>query len=410
MRTAETVDGLAGFARRGAGTDAERRAAAWLAGRLSTGRRRATLETFWCRPNWALGQAWHVALGLAGSLVSVSHPRTGAVLVLLALLFVIADWQFGTSPGRRLTPERASQNVISEAPPNTSRTPRRVRLVLTANYDAGRLGLAQRPGLRARLARARAATGGMLPGWLGWIAIALALVLITALLRYEGSRGGATGILQLIPTVGLVLALALLLETASADFAPAAGDNATGVAVALQLAQALDAAPPSLAGVEVVLTGAGDIQGIGLRRFLRARRQTYRAANTVVLGIGPCGGGNLRWWHSDGPLAPAAFFARLRELCATLAAQSAAQPQSAHRGRGCSPAFPARMAGLPAITIGCTDAAGLAPRSHTAADTASAIDETALSTAVSAGLLLVDAIDAYLAALPSQPVRQTGPG
>ena len=66
MRTAETVAGLAAFARRGAGTDAERRAASWLAGELRESGREAVIEPFWCRPNWAFAHAWHVFLGARG--------------------------------------------------------------------------------------------------------------------------------------------------------------------------------------------------------------------------------------------------------------------------------------------------------------------------------------------------------
>ena len=106
MSTADTVAGLAGFSGRGAGSDAERRAARWLTSELEAGGRDARLETFWCRPNWAFAQLWHVALGLAGSLVCVSSPRVGGALVLVALLSAIADAVTGHSPGRLLTPER----------------------------------------------------------------------------------------------------------------------------------------------------------------------------------------------------------------------------------------------------------------------------------------------------------------
>ncbi|HTU95830.1 MAG TPA: hypothetical protein VMF14_08305, partial [Solirubrobacteraceae bacterium] len=117
MRPVETAAQLSAFERRGAGSDAERRAAAWLAGELRAARREAALETFWCRPNWALAHAWHALLAIAGSLVMVSHAVVGGALVLVALLCVLGDWLTGRSPGRRLTRERASQNVLRAPPP-----------------------------------------------------------------------------------------------------------------------------------------------------------------------------------------------------------------------------------------------------------------------------------------------------
>jgi hypothetical protein len=394
MRTDETLSGLAEFERRGAGTDAERRAARWLGQDLGGGGREVLFEPFWCRPNWALAHAWHVALGLAGSLLSVSAPGVGAALILVALLSVFADALLGASPGRRLTPERASQNVVG-LPPGTGGSAH-VRLIITANYDAGRMGLAYRDLPRAAAARLRELTHGLTPGWLGWLAIALAWLEVVAIIRIEGSGGTAVGAAQLIPTVALVLALALLLDLASADFGPGGGDNGSGVAVAIALARALDAAPPRRTAVEVVLEGAGDGSGIGLRRFLQRHKRELRPANTVVLGIAACSAGAPRWWVSDGALVPLGYFGRLRELCAAVSRDDAELGARPHRARGRSPALPARIARLPAITIGSLDQRGLVPRSHQSHDTAEEIDAAAVGREVEFGLLLVDAIDGFL--------------
>ena len=393
MGIAETVAGLAGFERRGAGTDAERRAARWLCADPAGGARKLQIEPFWCRPNWALAHAWHVALGLTGSLLSVSTPLVGVVLIPVALLSVLADALLGISPGRRLTPERASQNVVGPLPTG-ERKP--VRLIITAGYDAGRMGLAYRDLPRAASARARDLTRGLVPGWLGWLVIALAWLAAVAIVRLEGSNGTAIGVAQLIPTVGLVLALALLLELSSAEFGPSAGDNGSGVAVAIALARALDAAPPHRVSVELVLEGAGDGPGIGLRRYLRARRGALAPANALVVGIAACTAGAPRWWVSDGALVPLRYFARLRELCADVARDEPHLGARPHRGRGASPALPARVAQLPAITIGCLDERGLVPRSHQRRDAVEQLDAAALDRALQFGLLLVDAIDEHL--------------
>jgi hypothetical protein len=402
MCTAETVAGLAGFERRGAGTDAERRAARSLRDELSAGGREVRIEPFWCRPNWALAHAWHVALGLLGSLVSVSAPRIGGALILVALASLIVEVLLGNSLGRRLTPERASQNVVALAP--GAEEPKRVRLIITANYDAGRMGLVYRDLPRVAAARLRDLGGGLAPGWLGWVALALLWLEAIAIIRLEGGIGTAVGLVQLPPTVALVLALGLLLDLASADFGPSAGDNGSGVAVAIALARALDAAPPRRAAVDVVLQGAGDGSGIGLRRYIRARKRSLQPSNVVVLGIAASAAGAPRWWLSDGALVPVRYFPRLRKLCATVATDEAALGARPHRGRGASPALAARFARLPAITIGSLDERGLVPSSHQQSDTAEAIDGAALDHALGFGLLLADAIDGFLASAPARAV------
>jgi hypothetical protein len=401
MPAAQTASRLSDFEHRGAGTDAERRAATWLAGELRSDRRDAVVEVFWCRPGWALAHAWHALLALAGSLLLVSDPVAGGALVLIALASILADAATGRSLGRRLTPERASQNVVSRPPAPEPGDPvgpaadRRVRLIVTANYDAGRTGLVYRERWRAALARCRrlAAGGRLTPGWRGWLVLALVALLAVAGARGAGAAGTPIGIVQLVPTVALVLALALLLELALSEFGPAAGDNAAGAAVAVAVVRALDAAPPRNLDVELVLQGAGDGEMIGLSRHLRTRRRELSWSNTVVLGIGPCGAGAPRWWVSDGALLPLRYHARLCELARCAPALHALP----HRGRGAGPALPARRAGLPALTIGCLDERGIAPRSHQPDDTAGMLDRTATDALLEFALVLVDAIDADLA-------------
>jgi Peptidase family M28 len=392
MGAADTVAGLAGFEGRGAGTDTERRAALWLSRELSTGRREATLETFWSRPNWALAHAWHTALALAGSLVSVASPKVGGALILIALLSLAVDALTGVSLGRRLTFERASQNVVSPPPVESGG----VRLVVTANYDAGRMGLVHRPALRVTAARLRAAAGPLALGWEAWLAISFAWLLVTAILRDGGTTSQALAVAQLVPTAALVLTLALLLELASAQFGPGAGDNASGVGVALALARALDVSAPRNVGVEVVLQGASDGSMTGLGRHLRPRRRERAAANTIILGIGACGAGKPCFWTSDGTMLPLRLHPRLAGIVAAAVGPGTELGARPHRGRGVSPAFPGRQAGLPAITIGSLDERGLVPRSHLPTDTVEALDRGALDRMLELALTVVDAIDADL--------------
>jgi hypothetical protein len=409
MQALDTATQLTRFERRGAGTDAERRAAIWVAGQLRGGRRRATLQTFWCRPNWALAQAWHTLAAIVGSLLAVHHGFLGGTIVLAALVCVVADGLTGYSPGRRLTREHASQNVVSRVPaqagaPAAPEAPARVRLLVTANYDAGRTGLAYRTWLRAPAARLKRLGGPVSLGWVGWLSLAMVWLLAVAVLRHQGSTGTPIGIAQLVPTAALVLALALLLELAGAPYGPAASDNASGAGVAIALVRALDAAPPRRLDVELVLQGAGEAGMVGLRRHLRSRRSEPAPATTIVVGIAAGGGGRPAWWTSDGSLVPLRYAARLRGLAARTAGA-----QGPHRGRGTGPALPARLRRLPALTIGCVDARGLAPRSHQAGDTPAALDPAALDALLQFALTLVDAIDADLARTASSDAAAPHP-
>jgi hypothetical protein len=223
------------------------------------------------------------------------------------------------------------------------------------------------------------------------LSLGIAGLLAVAVIRIAVQHpAGALGVTQLPLSVALVLALALLLEAAGAGYGPAAGDNASGAAIAL--VSALSAAPPRNLAVELVLQGAGEGQEIGIRRYLRAHKGSVRRENAIVLGIAACGAGQPCWWRSDGRMIPAPYTRRLRDL----AGEAAPDGVHPHRGRGGTPALPARIRGLPAIAIGNLDRSGLAPRSHQPADTPANLDRAALGRAVEFGLLLIDAIDAAL--------------
>jgi hypothetical protein len=406
MRLTETVPGLVGFTRRGPGTDAERRASIWLGDELARTGRDVRIEPFWCRPNTALAHTWHVSLAIAGSLIAIPSHTVGAVLVAIALVSIVADATVGMSLGRRLTLEHASQNVIATAPKTTSQP---VRLIITANYDAGRAALAYRDALRATSARLRRLLGDRAPGWIAWLTIATAWLLLTAILRIADVSKSTVGAIQVIPTIGLVIAVPLLLDLAGADWSPGANDNASGVAVAMSLASALDATPPAGLAVDLVLTGAGEGGGIGLRRYLRANRQALQPSNAVVVGIAPTGGGRPRWWVSDGQFVPLRTSATLRRLAAETAAGEPHLNAASHRGRGATPAFAALKRRLPAIAVGCLDTRGLAPRSHRPDDTPEHTDPKAMDDALQFALMLVDAIGEYVENNPVAPARASTP-
>ena len=285
--------------------------------------------------------------------------------------------------------------LVIDAPAPDETQPMRVRLIITANYDAGRTGLAYHPSLRSgtarlthrstacpRLARLDGARDRLAARHLG----APDRRRRPARDRRDPDR----------PAAALAdSALAFLVDLAAANPGPAANDNASGAAVALALASALDAAPPPGVAVDVLLQGAGEGGSIGLRRYLRAHRTELRPADTVVLGIGPSGDGRPSWWHSDGRLVPLRYAPALRELSGRVATDEphlratrtadAARPPPTWPARGVCP----RSRSGPGPT---GPRAAIAPvlRSRRPAR------PDALDRASQFGLLLADAIGAFV--------------
>src|SRR3954447_13519492 len=140
MDPREIVTGLTRLAPRGPGTDAERRAALWLTDVLRDDLgREVHSETVWVRPQRAVVLALHVTVGVAASVVAASAPAVGLGLALAALVSWCLDQLGWAHLGRRLTPARATQNLVSPPTASTASGRQRiVRLVITAAYDAPR--------------------------------------------------------------------------------------------------------------------------------------------------------------------------------------------------------------------------------------------------------------------------------
>jgi hypothetical protein len=352
-----------GFGARAPGSDSERRAARHLAGRLRALGREAELEAFSVWPAWPLAYALHAGLAIVGSALSVELPVAGAALALAAFLLTLLDVSGTLATTRRLLGRRASQNVVSwgdRAAPGA--------LVLVAHYDSGRGGLVRRDAWRRRLA-----VVGPLSPFL-WSLVA---VLACCLVRLAGVEGTWLSIVQFVPTVVLIVSFALLLDMAMAAVQQGENDNASGVALALRLAER---AEPELFGVHVVLTGSQKALAEGMRSFVRSHKDELARDRTVVLNLDQVGDGSPRYTRREGAL-PAL---RSHPQLVRLAEDVPARPLS---NRVPSDGFAARSAGIASITIGCRSEAG---------DATARLDERALGAAEALCLELIERIDSEL--------------
>jgi hypothetical protein len=235
------------FGPRGPGTDAERRAAAHLAGRLGELGRDIETESFSTWPGWPLAYALHAGLAIAGSALAVDLPVVGAALAAGAMLLTLLDASGVLLTTRRLFGRRTSQNVVSWGERHAPGA-----LLLVAHYDTGRGGFANSDTARMRLA----AVGRLLRrpvSPLGPFFWSLVAVLACCLARLADLSGTWLSVIQFVPTVVLIVSVPLLLDIALSGYQQGENDNASGVALALRLAERAD---PERFGVHVVLTGS----------------------------------------------------------------------------------------------------------------------------------------------------------
>jgi len=389
----EVIDELCSFQGRRAGTDAERRAANWLAQRVRDGGRRAVVEPTYVHPQYGLVHALHCALGFAGSLVAIIAPPVGFAIVLVAALSMYLDLNGRFYLARRLFFRRASQNVVS--PGKGSGAP--ARIFICAHYDSARSGAAFKPGRVARLSRlSRRLPFPVAPFRVLFWSLAILLPILGA--RMAGIDSGLISLLQLVPTLILLIGVFLLADIELSDVVPGANDNASGVATALSLAQELDADAPENLDVWLLFTGGEECQMEGMRSFIRSHRKSIDRENTYFLVLDAVGSGTVRYETGEGLAVTYDMDRRLVQLCDAVATADrengdrfGAKPL---RQAFATDALPARIAKFRSTAItGLADGSLLPANYHRPEDVPKRIDRKALDRAHDFTLELVRALD-----------------
>src|SRR5688572_8139540 len=333
------IDDLVAFEGRWPGTDAERRAALHLQGRLEALGRTAEVEPTSIHPNYPVTHALHALIGIVGSVLSVYTPVLGAALVLFATVSVFGDLSGSFYIVRRLTGRRASQNVSS----SESKGDKRGVVILTAHYDASRTGTV----FSRRAIERRATFGKLIRRGLGpfepffW---SLFLILLCTIVRLVGIDGTGFTVVQFIPTVVLIASIPPLVDIALSDVVPGANDNASGVATVLRLAERYGNRLENF-DVWVVFPGAEEALLLGMREWLRAHKGNLDQERTVFLNIDMAGTGTVRWMEKEGLVLAMRYHPTLVQLCEEIGEGRRMTSRQA------TDALMARAVGFPAITI-----------------------------------------------------------
>ena len=260
----------------------ERTSATWLARRLGElAAVQVDVEPYRYQRSYALAHSLHNAAGLVACGLG---GTSGAALGGAALWSYEQEVSGARQWLRRLLPRGEGANVVARV---TARGRSKATLVLVAHHDAANTGLVWHPRVvaagRARHVRRRRVDPFMAP-------LELASCLATAgglLARHRRSSRATRAIAAAI----LGLGIAADADVARSPTVPGASDNATGVAVCLDLARALAREPLEGADVLVVLTGGEEAGMGGMAAFLDRHFETLAPLRTFVLGLDTLGAG-----------------------------------------------------------------------------------------------------------------------
>jgi hypothetical protein len=167
------------------------------------------------------------------------------------------------------------------------------------------------------------------------------------------------------------------------------------VALALRLAERVEGELGHF-DLHVVLTGAQESLGDGMRAFLRRHGAELGRDRTLFLNLDEVGAGQLRYSVREGPLLAARSHRQLVRLCAEIAADARDDAPRALDNRAPSDGFTAAFRGYASVTVTCRGELGLAPRHHRRSDLPEHVEKAALAAAEAFVAELVARVDAEL--------------
>lgn len=332
------IEYLAGnLVHRGASTDSERMAAEYIRDRLSLYTPDTEIDDFHVISSpWLLFAAYYVEF-LIVALLAFWQPwfafAYGAV-VSTVYLIEFAGYNVLT----HLVPQQyETQNVVARI---LGDVPKRL-FVIIAHYDTPRYSAVTSPRIQPWLRTMHLIVlGCMLAVLVSCVAEALEIV------PADGPRYDL--IVRWCAVTGLLCAAAALMACEySGEFTRGASDNASGVAVLLDLAQRFTQNRLPDADVWIVATGSKETWLSGMRRFMKTHR--FDKETTYFINIDQVGSGELHYVVGEGLLQTFPSDADLTKAAATVSSRHHATPITWHSLP--SDAFIPLLRGYRAISI-----------------------------------------------------------
>jgi hypothetical protein len=327
------IDEVTSIGPRRAGSEAERRTARLIEKQLTDLGREAELEPIRVRPSFALTHLIHAVAGIVASVLSVYVPTAGLILAAAAIVSAVGDLTGSFHVVRRLTPQRASQNVVSDEDGGKPGL-----IVVVAHYDAPATGLL----MHRRLS-----------WWPRALAGSLGVITACALGRLIGIDTTWFTLIQFIPTVVLIALIPVFADTAISETARGEADNAAGVAAALQLAESYSGRLEHF-DLMLLFTGASAQFALGMREWLRLHRKELDPEATAVIVLDNIAGGETSYAVKEGAVFASRMHPTLIEIASELDAVS-------YQSREVSDAYLARSTGLPTLRVAAPDGTDVDP-------------------------------------------------
>tara|TARA_Y100001968_G_scaffold331990_1_gene388579 strand:- start:3270 stop:4457 length:1188 start_codon:yes stop_codon:yes gene_type:complete len=376
-----------------AGSAGERMGQALLAGRLDELGFRAVLAGAVCAPRIPVILGLHSLFFLGSALLAVFKP--GFLALALSGLTLLST--FGELRGkprllRRLLLKRMTTNMIAVH----ERQQARGRLVLVAHGDVSPSSSLLLPWARRWYLDRERPGRSVHPASI--VLIAGFVQLCAAAQRWAGEEHAWLGVVAVAALFGAALVhlgtLALALDWWRSPAQQGAVSNASGMAVALAVAESLKDSPLENLEVWVVVSGARQPDSGGMKGFLYQFGHLLDRDSTWFINLDAVGAGQLGFALAEGRWRHSSYRPAIPDCAATVAAADEFRAVRSFSCPGGTDAGPVTRAGYRAITLsGLVDGRAPGPFGR-GLDGITDVDDGALTMAHGFALALAREIDA----------------
>jgi len=350
---------------RGSCTAQERTTAEYIETELKKIDYQTSRETFKAVTSFSWTFSVIYLLFIIAAFIFPAEPIWGFILVLFAAVCFCLE--ANTFPLiSRLLPKKTSQNIIATLPAR-SKTLRKV--LILAHYDSSRSGLFFAPNM----------VKGFRRTYLFLVAAISLQVLLFALGAFTTINPTLLWLLSLPSVLYLFGTLLLFIHRELyGKYTPGANDNASGVAVLLEVAKALSRFPLLTTTVTFVATGAEESGTNGALDYLHRHRP---GKETYVINLDNLGCGHLTAVTKEGLLGGKAASPELLDFAKQTAEEKKINLKFAPYHLLTTDGTVFLLRGYPTVSIMAFDEEGLLPNWHWPTDRAEFVEPANLNAA-----------------------------
>jgi hypothetical protein len=288
MTIRDYLEGLCRWSHRGSTTENERQAAGYIKERMTSLGIDARCEQFISHTSFSW--VYLVIYGgffVAGS-IGWAHPFWALILCGAMLAFFYGECTSKWKALAHMLPRRPSQNVLGVMRNEKAKK----RVIFVAHYDTSKSGLTFHPAMVESFRTSFI------------ISIVMMLMLTEVLIIHLFGGGGAlVQVVRIVSTAYMLLPILLLIHREIfGHYVQGAGDNASGVAAMMGVAEKLSRDTLKTVEVWFLATGCEEVNLMGMTSFMQAHQYELNPATTYFINLDNLGKGQLRYITGEGML------------------------------------------------------------------------------------------------------------